>query len=456
MRSPLPLLLELQSSLEISNLHSCSVLASGLLPPRRMPKLPNTRQTLPAAAAARKRTEHQRSLAHAFRTFARAAGSLEQSYAQLQSEVARLRLDLEHANAELSRSLAETSRVRVFLGRVLEELPCGVLVTGEGDVPRLANPEARRLLDLDPNWNPGQAGSVPPILEVLFSEVSPEAAPLEREWAPACLASPKILGVSATRVEKTLDASPETVWILRDISDQKRLAAERESARRAHALAEIAAVLAHEIRNPLGSMELFAGLLAAATAEMPDASQWVVHLQAGLRSLSATVSNVLQFHTQAPGQFFPTDLGRLLRETIEFLQPLARQRRVTVEFLNSWPDAHVAADPHLLRQLFFNLALNAFQAMPDGGSLLISLCPTVSGQAQMDFADNGPGIAPAALDKILDPGFSTKAGSPGLGLSVCKKIVEQHGGSIAVKSRPAQGTTFSIFLPLPVVQGNPS
>jgi signal transduction histidine kinase len=414
-----------------------------------MPKLPNTRQTLPAAAAAQKRADHRRSLAHAFRTFTKAAGSLEQSYAQLQAEVARLRIDLECANADLSRSLGETSRVRAFLGRILEELPCGVVVTDAQNTLRLLNPEARRLLELDPAWDPEKAPFSPAILQTLLSEPGPGAVAAEQEWTPRGLREAKTLGVSATRVEKSPGATAETVWILRDISDQKRLAAERESGRRAHALAEIATVLAHEIRNPLGSMELFAGLLASSTAAMPDASQWVVHLQAGLRSLSATVNNVLQFHTQAAARLHPTELDRLLRETIDFLDPLAHERRCVIHFLNSLPGGKVACDANRLRQLFLNLALNAFQAMPSGGTLRITLHSADSGRkAQIDFADEGRGIEAAALAHIFQPGFSTRAGSSGLGLSVCQKVVEGHGGIISVKSSPPRGTTFSVLLPL--------
>src|SRR3984885_2608105 len=94
-----------------------------------MENLPTTRQSQPRAASAKKRADDRRSLARAFLTFTQAAGSLEKSYAQLQGEVSRLRAELQYANEELSRSLEETLRVRTFLSRILEELPCGVLVT---------------------------------------------------------------------------------------------------------------------------------------------------------------------------------------------------------------------------------------------------------------------------------------------------------------------------------------
>ena len=420
-----------------------------------MPKLPTARQSPPRALAAKTRAADQQSLAHAFLTFTQAAGSLEKSYAQLQAEVGRLRTDLECANGELSRSLEETSRVRAFLGRILEGLPCGVLVTDRNQQPCMVNPEARRLLELNSDWNPEPNRTCPAPIEQLLSDILPGSAQSEQEWCCELLREKKTIGVSATLAENSGKAS-ETIWILRDISEQKRTAAEREAARRAHALAEIATVLAHEIRNPLGSMELFAGLLASSTQQMPEASQWVTHLQAGLRSLSATVNNVLQFHSQPGAELLPVSLDRLLRETAAFLGPLARQRGLDIRIENAAEAATVAADTHRLQQVFFNLSLNAFHAMDAGGTLTIRVrcgaahsgAPAELDFVQVDFQDQGRGIDRAARERIFEPGFTTKAGSPGLGLSVCRKVVEQHGGTIRVESPARGGTTFSLLLPL--------
>ncbi len=416
-----------------------------------MPKLPIARQNRLPAKQATDRAADRKSLAHAFRTFTRVAGSLEKSYAQLQNEVVRLRRELESANAELSRKVEENARVRGFLTRVLEGLPCGVIVTDSHRLPRMVNPEARRLLLLDTEWTPGENAECPPRLKALLSAAAPGSSPCEQEWELDPQAGSRTLGISCAEVEEPTDDQSQTIWIIRDTSDQKRLAAEREAARRAHALAEIATVLAHEIRNPLASMELFAGLLADATTQAPETREWVTHLQAGLRLLSATVNNVLQFHSQPREELLPTNIDRLLCETAGFLGPLARQRGLEIAIHNSIEDVEIPADAQRLQQVFFNLAVNAFRAMKQGETLTIRAGwapdfskPTV----RIDFADQGSGIEPEHLDKIFEPGFTTKAGSPGLGLSVCRKVIEQHGGSVCVESTTHHGTTFSIFLPL--------
>jgi two-component system sporulation sensor kinase A len=110
----------------------------------------------------------------------------------------------------------------------------------------------------------------------------------------------------------------------------------------------------------------------------------------------------------------------------------------------------VPADPNRLQQVFLNLALNGFRAMSSGGWLLVGVAWAARGdgpQVQIDFEDQGIGMSPEDQEKIFEPGFTTNAGSPGLGLSVCKKVIEQHGGTIHVHSAPRLGSTFTLTLP---------
>jgi signal transduction histidine kinase len=241
-----------------------------------------------------------------------------------------------------------------------------------------------------------------------------------------------------------------SIFILQKISGLKRLQQEHERLRRQQALAEMSALLAHEIRNPLASMELFAGLLGKSELDQ-EQQGWVEHLQAGLRTLAATVNNVLHFHSLPQPELAPIDLGQLLHWLRQFLAPLAQQARVRLDLLHRLDGVQVAADRHRLEQVLLNLALNAFRFMPGGGLVRISGGVRLAGRrarAQVELADTGPGIAPENLARVFQPGFTTRPGSPGLGLAVCKTIMEQHGGSIAVTSRPGRGTAFRLEFPV--------
>jgi two-component system sensor histidine kinase FlrB len=417
-----------------------------------MKSLPRPRQgTRSAVAEAHGRAAAQESLTRAFLTFTQAAGSLEKSYVQLQAEVSRLHLELQRTNSELDRSLEENARVRGYLSRVLENLPCGVLVVSAGGQTQIINPEARRLLEVPADWSPCAGNALPAKFEKIISEAPAAGNISELEWTVSGSPANRYIGILRANVSEAGDSPGDTIWIVRDTTEQKRLASEREAVRRSLALAEVATVLAHEIRNPLGSMELFTGLLADATSQMPETRQWVTHLQAGLRALSATVNNVLQFHSQPTAQLLPTELDRLVHETMDFLQPLARQRGQLIRIDNTVGKISTHADANRLKQVFFNLSLNAFRAMLPGGKLSVRLrwAPQFpGGVVQIDFQDEGRGIAAELLDHIYDPGFTTTPGSPGLGLSVCKKVIEQHGGEIRVQSKQLQGATFSVFLPV--------
>jgi len=417
------------------------------------------------------RIESEQHLLRAFRSFAEAADSLERSYGMLRGEVARLNRELEQSNSGLERSLGENRRMREHLDRILDGLPCGVLVTdASGTISRL-NPEATRLLAAAAGA-PGaeQAGervggcasllSLSGELRDLLQRARADSKEQDhcfkdgsgaQLWLAARHAA---MSRGADAIEKEDGANAVSIFILRDVSAARRLACERDRLRREQALAEMSAILAHEIRNPLASLELFAGLLSGAQLGA-ECREWVEHLQAGLRTLAATVNNVLHFHSLPAPELVPTDLGQLLDWAAGFLVPMARQARVQLCLRNRLHGISVPADRHRLEQVLLNLVLNALRAMPGGGWVEISGRKARDGAVMISVSDTGPGIAAKDVARIFEPGFSTRPGGPGLGLAVCRRIVEQHTGELRAANRAGAGACFTLTLPLPgKAQGN--
>ena len=391
--------------------------------------------------------EDEQALLYAFRSFAEVAGSLEQSYGKLRAEVERLRRELEQSNCDLVQSLEENRRMRVHLDRILEGLPCGVLVaTGDGLVSR-ANPEALRLLGMNSDGDPADLRS----LSTLPAAVRQLLECARRSGKEQELCVPFDAGtarwLAARHASIAENATSASIYILRDVGEHKRLEEAQARLRREQALAEMSAILAHEVRNPLGSLELFAGLLAESDLN-PDCRKWVEHMQTGLRTLAATVNNVLHFHSLPEPERAPVEVSRLLAWANDFFAPLARRSGVTLSLQDGASGEFIAADRHRLEQVLLNLMLNALRAMPDGGWIELAGRKAQGGQAvELAVADIGSGISSEDLPRIFEPGFSTRAGSPGLGLAVCRKIVEQHGGTIWATSSE-YGTRFTLTFPI--------
>jgi two-component system, sensor histidine kinase FlrB len=385
--------------------------------------------------------QDERLLLQAFRSFAKVAGSLERSYAELQSEVEHLRRELTEKEGELASSLEEKRNERTRLLRILEGLPCGVLVVFGKEKIWKANPEAVRLLTGGARV-PEALSELPARLQQLLTSSREEGGDRELElgeYAPGWIAA-----------RHAAIAEGMSVFIVRDVTEHKRLEQTEARLKREQALAELSAILAHEVRNPLGSLELFAGLLAEAGLE-GEAGEWVERVQGGLRSLAATVNNVLQFHSPTRAELATLDVARLLEWVLDFCGPLARQAGITLSVQKAAPHLALRGDRHGLEQVLLNLVLNSIRAMPQGGWIELG-ARTAGMQVELTVADNGPGIPAASQSRIFQPGFSTRPGSPGLGLAVCHRIVEQHGGSIQAESNPDRGTIFHLCFPLDAVE----
>jgi signal transduction histidine kinase len=393
-------------------------------------------------------------LADAFSEFISASSLLESSYRDLQREVGHLGTELAERNAALTRSLAENEAMRGVLQQMIESMPCGVVVLDTAEMIVTINPEGRRLLELGSAQvrtlrDVATVSSVD--LEMLVAGVEQQ---VEHEVCIACDETKRWLAISKRRLSgASLRPSAgsgkcglQSIWILRDVTATKEAEQEREAARSAMALAEVSAILAHEIRNPLASMELFAGLLVDDPEQTP---LWVSHLRAGIRLLSATVNNVLSLHGGSSVALMPIELSACVRDGVEFVRPIAEQAGVTLSF-RSDDELKIQGSENQLRQVLLNLICNAIRHTPAGGKVMV----TTRGvgregrlRAVVEVSDTGCGIAVQTIGRVFEAGFSAQGDTPGLGLAVCKRLVDGHGGEIRVRSRVHGGSTFEMEFP---------
>ena len=241
-----------------------------------------------------------------------------------------------------------------------------------------------------------------------------------------------------------------TVESLRKELGEKNRLLERKQ--RLAALGEMAAGLAHEIRNPLGGIQLYASLLADDLRGRPELAAslaLVGKIAGGVKRVEALVGQVLQFTREINANPVPIDLAEVVDQTVEYatLATAGRDIRCEVDGPRPMP---VTADPLLIGQALLNLLLNAAEAMADAGRagvIRVTFGPSAGDEARqfrLAAHDDGPGIPPDVMDRIFNPFFTTKDTGTGLGLAIVHRIVEAHEGTIMASNPAGGGAQFEI------------
>lgn len=213
---------------------------------------------------------------------------------------------------------------------------------------------------------------------------------------------------------------------------------------------KLAADMAHSIRNPMTSIKMRLFSLERSLEMSANQKEDFEVVAEEMRRLDNIVRNFLEFSRPPKLKKQRVDLTELLDMTLQLLQHRLERSDVKIErYRSALPE--IEADPELLKEVMINLIVNACEAMKDGGALEVSEEQAVAegiGKAVMiKIGDTGPGIPEPLQEKIFDPFFSTKEDGTGLGLSIVKRIIEEHGGSLMLRSREGKGTTFIITLP---------
>ena len=211
--------------------------------------------------------------------------------------------------------------------------------------------------------------------------------------------------------------------------------------------------LAHEIKNPLSTIRLNLELLGEDLSDPQTPSERraagkVAVVERECTRLQRLLDDFLRFARVRPGELAPRSVNDSLQRVLDFFQPQADAAGIELIRYLEADLAHVRIDQESLQAALLNLILNAQQALPEGGQLMVRSRSTPQGVA-IDLVDTGIGMDTATLNRAFDPFYSTKSGGSGLGLPTTRKIIEAHGGTLSVQSEPERGTQFTIELPAP-------
>jgi two-component system nitrogen regulation sensor histidine kinase NtrY len=387
-------------------------------------------------------------------------GSLVDAFNTMAAELSASQRTLERSRVDLERQHIEVEGRRRYIETILERIATGVVSIDAAGRITTINPAAARLLQL------GSTDVGQPVAQVFGRpDLEPIAGMLRRvhDGTPADAAQEVALArdgrevhlaAAATTLIAEDGGSEGTVLVFDDVTPlfrAQRVAAWRDVARR----------LAHEIKNPLTPIQLSAERMRRQFASADEPARALVEectetIVGEVDSLKGLVDEFAQFARMPAPRTVPTDLHRVLDETLALYAGLFRSITIEREFAARLP--RVRVDPEQLKRVVINLVDNAVEALdgqssnggrPDGGRITVGTEHDVTnGVARITIADNGPGIPDADREKLFMPYYSTKRRGSGLGLAIVRRIIAEHGGSIEVGRNEPSGTRFAIDLPV--------
>ena len=391
-------------------------------------------------------------LTQAFERFTKETQKLEKAYSSLKKQFRTVNLQLEETNHDLQENIAELDATTNYLNGILSNIAQGIIFVNLSGIVTTYNRAAENIFEV-PSVEITSRKFWDHFQDDIFGFSMRETLLRRKDIAVsyATYISPrannKELEISANFLLKGNKQTQGSIIVLRDITEIRRLQTLANRHDRLQELGELAASVAHEIRNPLGGIEGFASLLHRDLESSPQLQLMAQNIIEGTRTLNRLVGNVLHYARPMHTHFELVDLSNIVTETCELMnadQNFSNSIRCNVIV----PEVPIIAaiDRSMLKSALLNITVNASQAMPDGGDVTISLARN-SSHAVININDMGVGIPPENFEKVFSPFFTTKTTGNGFGLSEVHKIIQTHGGLIDISSVPGN-TTFSIKIPL--------
>lgn len=391
---------------------------------------------------------------------------LENSYLSLKEELKKLNDDLQQSNLLLQNKVSELDVITGYLTSILENIVQGILFIDLDGIVTTYNQAAERILgvgakqvlfhDFWQNFNDDVFNfSMRAALEhkhhsavTCISYTKPGNQHSELEVATAfVLKSPSMESHEGKAEVHT--PRQGMIVMLRDVTEIHQLQTLANRNDRMKLLGEMAAQVAHEIRNPLGGIKGFASLLKRDLTENPQLQHMADYIIEGTDNLNRLVSQILHYARPLQPHLEKVNLISVLQELQQHVRADASfdQQHINIDIHTIYKEFDIIIDPSLFKAAMLNLIVNASQAMPEGGVISIELKKDL-GHAILIITDTGIGISEENLTKIFSPFFTTKEEGNGLGLAETQKIIQAHGGTIEVNSTLGSGTTFIIKIPL--------
>jgi len=356
-----------------------------------------------------------------------------------------------------SRLLAATqslATLRALHERIVESIRSGLVTTDLDGQIYTFNAAAREITGYSEEAVRGQDASI--IFggmkdQITVSMAAAESGETSPRFETDCLTSEGMrlrLGFSMSPLFSEAGEKTGMVITFQDLTQVRALEETSRRQDRLAAIGRMAASIAHEIRNPLAAMR---GSIQMLRSEMDNDSAQTELMEIILREsdrLNRIITDFLSYARPRAIIHSRVDVGDLLHQTFTLLKhsPEITSEQILVEQLPTEP-IFTDADAGQLKQVFWNLTRNAFQAMPDGGTLTCRLDKNSDNRLHIEFIDTGRGMSPEQVEHLFEP-FSSTTGGTGLGLSIVYQIIREHGGTINVRSREDQGTTIQVELPL--------
>lgn len=344
-------------------------------------------------------------------------------------------------------------RVAEALAEVLTvSVPDGLLFFDhQGRIVRM-NAVALRLTGLADTPQGKAEEALPAPLAELATRLFSGAGPVEEEIRLERQGRLLHIGVRGGHIADAQEGRIGSLLLLRDLTEVRRLEAEVRRREKLAAVGNLAAGVAHELRNPLSSIKGYATYFSGRFPEGSEEREAALVMVREADRLNRAITDLIGLSRPMALRGQPTALAKLVEDALRLVRQEAETRGIAIR-LECADTPPIVVDPDRIRQVLLNLCLNAFDAMPQGGALTLRLSAEASPTGApehlvLEVADTGCGIPQDQLPHIFDPYFTTKGHGTGLGLVMVHKILEAHGGSIAVTSTPGQGTVFRILLPV--------